>query len=274
MENPPQRQDLRSRPLRLDGVTAIVTGGGRGIGRAIALQLGRAGAAVAVAARSTGEIDEVADAIAQSGGRALAVPTDVTVRESVDALVNAVEGTFGPPSLLVNNAGSWLHVGPVAECDPDAWWGDLEVNVKGTLLCIRAVLPGMLQRRAGRIVNVSSYAAIWPSPYLTAYASAKAAVLRLTDSLAAELDGSGVLVFAITPGFVRTRLVEEVAASSDGRCFLPHLADREDALAPERAAELVAAAASGRLDCLAGRFLHVLDDMNDLDTLAATLSTA
>ena len=264
MENPPQRQDVRSRPPRLEGVTAIVTGGGRGIGRAIALQLGRAGAAVAVAARSTGEIDEVADAIAQSGGRALAVPTDVTERESVDALVNAVEGTFGPPSLLVNNAGSWLQVGPVAECDPDAWWGDLEVNVKGTFLCIRAVLPGMLQRGAGRIVNVSSYAAIWPSPYLTAYASAKAAVLRLTDSLAAELDGSGVLVFAITPGFVRTRLVEEVAASSDGRCFLPQLAEREDALAPERAAELVAAAASGRLDGLAGRFLHVLDNVNDL----------
>ncbi len=249
---------------RLDGTTAIVTGGGRGVGRAIAIRLAQAGAAVAVAARSRGEIEEVATVIGDAGGRAVAIPTDVTDRPSVEALIGEVEGSFGPPGLLVNNAGSWAQVGPLAECDPDVWWSDVEVNLRGTVLCTKAVLQGMLRDRAGRIVNVSSYAAIRPGPYQTAYACAKAAVLRLTDSLAAELEGSGVRVFAITPGFVRTRLVEQVARSGKGRRFLPRLGERQDAVAPERAAELVVAIASGRLDALAGRFVHVLDDVDDL----------
>ena len=99
---------------------------------------------------------------------------------------------------------------------------------------------------------------------MTAYASSKAAVLRFTDSLAAEIEGSGVLAFCITPGFVRTQLVERVAASDEGRRSLPQLGEREDALEPERAARLVADIASGRLDALSGRFLHVLDDIDDL----------
>lgn len=249
---------------QLNGVTAVVTGGGRGVGRAIALGLGRRGASVAVAARSRREIEEVAASIEHAGGRAVAVRTDVTDRRSVDSLIAEVERAFGPPTLLVNNAGSWRHVGPVAECDPEEWWDDVEVSLKGTLLCARAVLPAMLRNHSGRIVNVSSYAAISASPYLTAYASAKAAILRLTDSLAAELDGSGVSVVAITPGFVRTRLVERIASSAAGQRYLPKLGERGDALEPDRAADLVADVASGRLDALAGRFLHVLDDVDDL----------
>jgi NAD(P)-dependent dehydrogenase (short-subunit alcohol dehydrogenase family) len=269
--NPPQRQEWEMSP-RFDGMTAIVTGGGRGVGRAIAVRLAHAGAAVALASRSGEEIEEVAALIEQSGGRAIAIPADVTQQRSVDDLVSKVARTFGPPSLLVNNAGSWRHVGPVAECDPEEWWTDMEVNVKGTLLCTRAVLPAMLAARAGRIVNVSSYAGISASPYLTAYASAKAAVLRLTDSLDAELDGSGVRAFAISPGFVRTALVQRVAESDVGMRFLPHLRERADAVPPERAAELVVEIASGRLDALAGRFLHVLDDVDELVARSAEIA--
>ena len=243
---------------------AIVTGAGRGVGRAIAEELAAAGAAVGVSARSRHEIEAVSDSIAQAGGRAAAIAADVTDDAAVAALVAETETRLGPPTLLVSNAGSWRQVGPLADADPEDWWTDVEVSLKGTFLCAHAVLPGMLARRRGRIVTLSSYAAIEPRRYMTAYASAKAAVLRLTDSLAAELDGSGVLAFAITPGFVRTELLESVAASESGRRYLPGLAERTDALEPGRAGRLVVDIASGRLDSLSGRFLHVLDDVDEL----------
>ncbi len=243
----------------LRGRVAIVTGGGRGVGRAVAHELAAAGMAVAVAARTREEIDAVAAEIAAGSGVALAVPVDVTDPDSVAALMREAESRLGAPALLVNNAGT-MHVGPLADADPAEWWTDVEVSLKGTFLCTRAVLPGMVARRSGRIVNVSSYAAAEPRPYATSYASAKAAVLRLTDSLGAELDGTGVLVFAITPGFVRTRLVRDAASSAAGKRHMPDLADRRDALQPGLAGRLVVQIASGRLDALAGRLLHVLDD--------------
>jgi NAD(P)-dependent dehydrogenase (short-subunit alcohol dehydrogenase family) len=248
----------------LAGQVAIVTGAGRGVGRAISQELAAAGAAVAVSARSRDEIEAVADSIVRAGGRAAAIAADVTHPEAVNSLVAETETRLGAPTLLVSNAGTWRHVGPLADADPEDWWGDVEVSLKGTFLCARAVLPGMLARSRGRIVAVSSFAAIAPRPYTTAYASAKAAVLRVIDSLAAELEGTGVRAFAITPGFVRTELVESVAASEAGRRYLPELADRQDALEPERAGQLVVEIASGRLDPLAGRFLHVLDDVDEL----------
>jgi NAD(P)-dependent dehydrogenase (short-subunit alcohol dehydrogenase family) len=253
----------------LDGQIAIITGAGRGVGRAIAESLADHGAGVALAARSVHELEEVAASIQAGGGTAVAVPTDVTDERTVASLVATTESRLGSPTLLVNNAGTWRQVGPLVEADLDTWWGDVEVSLKGTFLCTRAALPGMRARGRGRIVNVSSYAAITSGPYATAYACAKAALLRLTDSLAAELDGSGVRTFAITPGFVRTALIERVAASEAGRRFLPELGERQDAVDPKEAGRLVVDIASGRLDPLAGRFLHVLDDVDELLRRAA-----
>jgi NAD(P)-dependent dehydrogenase (short-subunit alcohol dehydrogenase family) len=122
----------------------------------------------------------------------------------------------------------------------------------------------MIERGAGRIVALSSYAANGPRPYSSGYASGKAALLRLCDSLAAEVTEHGVSVFAVTPGFVRTKLVEDVASSAAGRRWLPELAEREDALPADRIAGLVVELATGRADALSGRFLHVLDDLDDL----------
>ena len=243
---------------------AIVTGAGRGVGRAIAEALADAGAAVVLAARSHDEVGSAAAAIEEAGGRALAHPADVTDERAVAELAEQAGARFGPPTLLVNAAGAWTQVGPVEDADPEAWWSDVEVSLLGTFLCTRAVLPSMTSLGRGRIVNVASHAAVGPRPYAAGYASAKAAVLRFTDSLAAELEGRGVHAFAISPGFVRTRLIEELAASEAARRYLPQLATRRDDLEPARAGRLVVEIATGRLDPLAGRYLHVLDDVDDL----------
>jgi NAD(P)-dependent dehydrogenase (short-subunit alcohol dehydrogenase family) len=243
---------------------AVVTGGGRGIGRAIAEALARAGSTVVLAARTRADLDVVAGAIHEFGGRALVLPTDVTDEQAVARLFDESTELASPPTLLVNAAGTWTEVGPLERADPKAWWRDVEVSLKGTFLCTRAALPTMLARQKGRIINVSSYAGISARPYATGYASAKAAVLRFTDSLAAELTSRGVLVFAISPGFVRTRLVEEAASSEYGRKYLPELSERDDALDPRLAGALAVNIASGQLDSLAGRFLHVLDDTDEL----------
>jgi NAD(P)-dependent dehydrogenase (short-subunit alcohol dehydrogenase family) len=242
----------------------VVTGAGRGVGRAVSEALAERGAAVVLVARTEQQLQEVAASIESIGGRALVVPTDVTDPTSVAAVFAETEAALGPPSLLVNNAGTWEQVGPLEEADPEVWWRDVEVCLKGTFLCTRAALPAMRAAGRGRIVNVSSYAAVGPRPYLTAYAAARAAVLRLTDSLAAELHGSGLYAFAITPGFVRTELVRHVIASPNGQRYLPELDRRSDALDPREAGRLVAEIAAGRLDALNGRFLHVLDDVEEL----------
>jgi NAD(P)-dependent dehydrogenase (short-subunit alcohol dehydrogenase family) len=253
--------------IDLSGQVALVTGGGRGIGRAIAVSLAQAGAAVAVLARSA---DQLADAVARiiaAGGDAFAYPADVTDRAAVEAAVAAVERGLGPIDLLVNNAGVSGPVGPLAECDPDEWWRCVEVNLRGPLLCSRAVLPGMLARRRGRIVNVASGAGTRAIPHLSAYVTAKAALIRLTENLAAEVQGTGVSVFAIQPGTVRTAMAEAVLRSEEARRWLPWFAamfaEGQDN-SPERAGRLVVLLASGRVDALSGRFLAVEWDVEGL----------
>jgi NAD(P)-dependent dehydrogenase (short-subunit alcohol dehydrogenase family) len=246
--------------IDLSGQVALVTGGGRGIGRAIAVSLAREGASVAVLARSADQLRETVATITAAGGHALAFPADVTDRPGVEAVVAQVESELGPINLLVNNAGVGGPIGPLAETDPDARWRCMEVNLRGPLVCSRAVLPGMLARRRGRIVNVASGAGTRDKPYLSAYVTSKAALIRLTENLAAELQGSGVRVFAIQPGTVRTAMTESALNSEEALRYLPWLAqlfEQGQDLPPKRAAELVVFLASGRADGLSGRFLAV-----------------
>jgi 3-oxoacyl-[acyl-carrier protein] reductase len=163
--------------IRLDGQVALVTGAGRGIGRAIALALSDAGAAVAICARSQDEVNSVAGQIEGRGRHALAVRCDVTDRQEVAGMAAAVEEAIGPVDLLVNNAGQFGPGGPLAAADPDQWWQALEVNLRGPLYCTRPVLPGMLARGQGRIVNISSGAGLAAIPMLSAYVVSKT-VLR------------------------------------------------------------------------------------------------
>lgn len=246
----------------LTGQVALVTGGGRGIGRAIARALAAAGAAVAVVARSQAQVVETAALICHSGGCALGVAGDITDRDAVDRLVRQVERELGPVDVLVNNAGAGSAIGPLWEVAPEDWWRDVEVILRGAFLCARAVLPGMIQRRRGRIVNVSSKVALGPQAYATGYATSRAAILRLTDSLAAETAEHGISVFAISPGLVRTAMTEYVLESTAGRKWLPEASaiPTEHWVSAEQAAELVRFLASGQGDGLSGRFIHVGDD--------------
>jgi NAD(P)-dependent dehydrogenase (short-subunit alcohol dehydrogenase family) len=250
----------------LAGQVAIVTGAGRGIGRSIAFELAAAGAAVAATARTATEIAETAAEVERAGGRAIAVPADVTDPAAIARVLEETERRLGPVDLLVNNAAAGSVPGPAWEVDPDAWWRGIEVNLRGPFLFCRAVLPAMVARRRGRIINVASLQATRPYPYGSGYGAGKAGLLRFTDSLAIETTPHNVQVFAISPGMVLTPMSRASLASEAGRKWFPDLVNfpADQWLPPERAGRLCAYLASGKLDRLSGRFIHVLDDWDDL----------
>jgi 3-oxoacyl-[acyl-carrier protein] reductase len=244
-------------PSELEGQVALVTGGGRGIGRNVALELAGAGMRVAVSARTEEQVRETAREI---GG--LAVVADVSGREDVERMVATVERELGPVDLLVANAGvggSWT---PPWEEDPADWWRVFEVNVLGAYLCARAVLPGMIERDSGRIVNLGSGASYLPMsrPVSTAYGPSKAALHRYTELLAAPMREHGIGVFEVAPGLVRT---EMTASFPEDAPWTP----------PELAPRLIRAIAEGRLDGLEGRYLHAEHDpLDDLERRAAEIA--
>ena len=231
----------------MEGV-ALVTGGGRGIGASIARELAAAGMRVAVSARSADQVEDVAREI---GG--LAVTADVSNADDVRAMVDRVESELGPVDLLVNNAGvSGDAGGPTP--DPDAWWQVFEINVFGAFLVTDAVLPGMLERGSGRIVNMGSGASYLPGGGMnTAYGASKAALGRYTELLAGQVRDQGVYVFLMSPGLVQTEMTSSFPEDAP---WTP----------PELAPRLVRAFASGKLDTLAGRYIHAEHDQ-DLDAL-------
>jgi NAD(P)-dependent dehydrogenase (short-subunit alcohol dehydrogenase family) len=257
----------------LAGQVAIVTGAGRGIGRAIARRLAAAGAAVALMARSQDQLAETASLIEREGGRAFAHAADVTDRFAAELFVAETEQLLGRVDLLVNNAGSGGPVGPLWENDADEWRRCLGVNVEGPFLYARAVLPGMVARRSGRIINLVSGIALRAYPYLSAYNVAKTAVIRLTETLAAETKQHGICVFAMTPGLVQTEMPRAIGSSPEGRKWLPGFAANAAAHAqsPDRAAEFCLYLASGAADALSGRYLNVRDDVRELVRRAADI---
>jgi NAD(P)-dependent dehydrogenase (short-subunit alcohol dehydrogenase family) len=228
----------------LDGLVALVTGGGRGIGRAIALGLGRAGADVAVAARSTAELDEVAQAIRGLGRRALAVPTDMMRHDAVDSMVARVVGELGRVDVLVNNAG-----GPcVCSADPGAlrvathddasWDATMTLNLTSLYWATKAALPHMLARGYGRVINVGSGYSLVGASGLSAYTAAKHALVGFTRSLAMEVGQQGVTANVLRPGWTNTRLVDwEIVGAATGRTAAAARAHAEGLAAQHRILE-------------------------------------
>ena len=189
---------------------AIVTGAGRGIGRATALALAQAGASVVLAARSEGELASVADEIKHNGGKSLAIPTDISDMAQVDHLLVLTLRAFGGVDILVNNAAVVQPLGKTWETSPVAWQRLFAINVIGPYLCARTVLPHMLEKGYGRIINVSSGAAGSNIEGAGAYCASKAAMERFAGTLAIEVKDSGVVVTTFRPGIVDTAMQAEL----------------------------------------------------------------
>ena len=196
--------------MRLDGQVAVVTGGGRGIGRAIALRCAAAGADVALAARSADQIEEAAGLIEAQGRRALPVVTDLRDPDQVTRLADTVTGELGGVDLLVNNSGIAGPMKVLWEIDPEGWNETIDVNLTGVFLCCRAFLPAMIQRRSGNVVVIGSVTGKRPLHGRTPYAATKIALVGLVRTLAWETGEYGIRVNLISPGAVAGARIEKV----------------------------------------------------------------
>lgn len=250
--------------MKLKEKVAVVTGGGRGIGRNIALAYAREGASVVVAARTTAEIEATAREIAGLGVESMAARTDVTRYGDAERLVAATLERFGRIDILVNDAGVQGPIGPVAEIDPERWVHTVMVNLVGIFYCCRAVLPPMISGKRGKIINVSGGGSVSPRPFFTAYSAAKAAVVRFTESLAAELVPYNIEVNTMAPGATPTRMLEEVLGHA-GQAGKDEVGKAEAVLGgggvdTERQSALAVFLASDDSDGLTGRMLHTNED--------------
>jgi NAD(P)-dependent dehydrogenase (short-subunit alcohol dehydrogenase family) len=256
----------------LEGSVALVTGGGRGLGRVIAEALAGAGAAVGIVGRSGDALAETVGAIRKAGGVAAAGCADVSDEAATAQVVGALRQRLGPVDVLVNNAGVCGPIGPLWTAPADEWWRTIEVNLRGVVACSRLVLPDMIARRRGRILNVTSHAGAFRWPGVSAYAVAKGAVIKLTENLAAELRRDGVSVLSVHPGLQPIGLTEAALAadappgSAESRVadWLQRELDQGRGADPDRAAGLIVRLASGRGDGLSGRHLSVHDDLDVL----------
>ena len=210
---------MDARPLA--GKVAIITGAGRGIGRAIAIGYARAGAAVCCAARTSAEIDDTVHVIAHAGGEAIAVPTDVTRLESVRAMVDATADRYGGLDIAVINAGVNGERKPVAEADIERWRETLDVNLIGALNCAQAAIPYLKRRGAGKIITLGSGVGHRGFPERSAYACSKAALWMLTRVLAQELVGFNISVNELIPGPVVTPMSQSQAQHGQGVFGIP-----------------------------------------------------
>jgi NAD(P)-dependent dehydrogenase (short-subunit alcohol dehydrogenase family) len=263
-------------PGSLQGEVALVTGAGRGIGRAIAERYAAEGASVVVMSRTISEVEETVQAIVNSGGQALDSPGDVTVPSDVARAVDTSVRSFGPVSILVSNAGITGPYAPIWDADPEEWWRTQEVHVHGAFLCTRAVYAGMVNRGGGRIIVISSRAAERGGANLSGYQIAKAGQLRFVESLALEGAQAGIRAFALHPGTVDTAFADAPLRRADAQKYMPAFAARMKGIKENPSlgtpislvADLCVFLASGRGDALSGRYIRVEDDWQEMAACA------
>jgi len=201
--------------MKLENRVALITGAGRGIGQAIAIAFAREGADLALVARTASELDETAQMIRAAGHRIITITADVSQPADVERAAGQALEAFGHVDVLVNNAGVQPPIGPLWQNDADEWMRAVAVNLFGPMLCIKAVLPGMMERKRGKIINLSGGGATGPRPNFSAYAASKAALVRLTETLAVELAPYNIQVNALAPGAINTRMLAEVLAAGE-----------------------------------------------------------
>jgi len=264
---------------RLAGTVALITGGGRGIGRLLGQALAGAGASVGLIARSAGELAESVRLITAAGGHAAAAAADASSPAAIKRAVSDMHDRLGPVSLLVNNAGIGGPVGNAWDVPADAWWQTIEVNLGSAFLCTRLVLPGMAARGTGRIINVTSNAGVLWWPQSSAYAVSKAAMIKLTENVAAEARRSRVGIFSVDPGLLPIGLSAAAVAGTAARGSGEAQRDAwiRQQLAAGRGAEpasvtgLIVRIAAGDADELSGCHLSVHDDLDTMLALARRL---
>ena len=247
----------------LQGRVAIVTGAGRGIGQAIARTFAYHGAAVVVSARSNEEILETERLIRSEGGSCTAVSVDVAEHESVRHLIKLTLETYRSINILVNNAGIQGPIGPMIENDWQEWENTIRVNLLGTFLCSQAVLPTMISQKQGKIINLSGGGATSPRPNFSAYGASKAAIVRLTETMADELKEYNIQVNSIAPGAVNTKMLDEVLEAKERAGIEAEqalLRSREGGTPPTLAAELALFLASNKSDKITGKLVAAPHD--------------
>jgi len=262
--------DVGGRPL--DGMVALVSGGGRGVGRLLGARMAGAGAAVGLIARSADEPAAAAGEINRAGGTAAAAVADVADHRAAAAAVSELRHQLGAADILINNAGISGPVGPLWQAQTAEWWRAIEVNLGAAFILTQLALEHMIPAGKGRIINVTSYAGVYRWPLLSAYAASKAALVKLTETLAEETRPHGVSVFSVDPGLLPIGLGEAALRGSadrhtpEGRV---HHWIRDQFAAgrgadPEEAARLILALASGHADRLSGRHLSVTENLGAL----------
>ncbi len=260
----------------LKGQVAIVTGGGRGFGQAIAQKLASQGAAVTVTSRTQAQLDETKASIEAAGGRAQAIAGDVNSQADWDRIVAETESKLGPITLLVANAALSDPAGPIYEIDPDVWQKTLDTNVMGAVRGARAVLPGMVERRSGRMIIIGSGAALAAAPFTSPYRVSKTALMRLGEILALEVRDFGISVFTIHPGVINSTILDSAVRTEAGRKWVPHMAQMVESgralTGTEQCADCCAFLASGDADGLTGRYVSATEDFRALAARATEVA--
>lgn len=249
---------------RLLDKVAIITGAGRGIGEAIALAFARQRAKLVLVARTTSELEKVAADIRRLGAEAIVAAGDVSRQQEVNQIVSAALGEYGRVDVLVNAAAIHGPIGCLWEADAERWISAVQVNLLGTFLCCRAVIPHMMANGGGKIINFSGGGATSPSPRLSAYGVSKAAIVRLTETLAAELKEFNIQVNAIAPGMVDTHIHDDVLAAGEraGEHLqeVLHMRGSHESVPAELPAELAVFLASRKADGLSGKLIAAPHD--------------
>ena len=248
----------------------MITGAGRGVGKRLAMGFAEAGLRVGLLARSKAELDLAKLEIEQAGGEALRLPADVRDPDQLAVAVGLMQQRFGPPDILVASAGVQGPIGPFVSAKPKAWDDAIGTNLIGVVNACRAVLPGMIERRNGKIIVVVGVGAAHSRPNFSAYAASKAAAVRFAECLADEVRDHNVQINCMIPGDAYTHMTDEILSAGEERAGLKEYEEAKQVritggLAAEKQIRLALFLASERSNHISGKLLHVADDWKRLE---------